>query len=96
MSLEHSPARNADAAIHGGGVGVPEADVAYWNTLIDERAAGDFLGLTDRTMQKFRQQGGGCRYIVISSRCIRYRRCDLKVWADARLRSSTSDHGAGA
>ncbi len=96
MSLEHSPARATDAAVQGFAPGLPEEDLAYWNALIDERAAGDHIGLTDRTMQKFRQQGGGPRYVLISARCVRYRRADLRAWADARVRTSTSDPGQAA
>ena len=68
----------------------------YWQALIDENEAGAFLGLTVRGMQAYRQRGDGPRYIRISARCIRYRRIDLKAWADARLRKSTSDPGAEA
>ncbi len=74
----------------------PVSPEEFWNSLIDEKAAAKYLGLTDRTMQALRQRGGGCRYIVISSRCLRYRRIDLKAWADSRLRSSTSDPGEAA
>ena len=63
----------------------------YWNCLINEKAAADFLGLTPRTMQAYRQHGGGPRYISISSRCLRYRRTDLRAWAEGRMRSSTSE-----
>ena len=94
MSPEHSLAKATDAIVQGDAPA--EADLAYWNALIDEKVAGGHIGLTDRTMQKFRQQGGGPPYIVISSRCIRYRRRDLEVWANARLRSSTSDPGQEA
>lgn len=45
----------------------------YWFQLIDEKPAADFLDLTDRTLQKFRQQGGGPPFVRISSRCIKYR-----------------------
>ena len=79
MSLENIQARGADAAIQGGAPDLPETDLAYWNALIDEKAAGDFLGLTARTMQTMRQRGGGCHYIAISARCFRYRRIDLRV-----------------
>ena len=68
----------------------------YWQALIDEKEAGRFLGLTDRTLQSYRQRGSGPKYISISSRCLRYRRIDLKAWADARIRTSTSDPGQGA
>jgi len=71
----------------------PEADPEYWHSLIDERTAGHFLGLVERTMQAHRQRGGGPKYLVLSRRCIRYRRIDLKAWADDRVRLSTSDPG---
>ncbi len=89
MSLEHSPAKAT--AIQGGASA--EGDPTYWNALIDEKAAAEFLGLTNRFMQHRRQQGGGPRYIAISSRCIRYRRIDLREYAESRLRTSTSDPG---
>ena len=65
----------------------------YWFSLIDEKAAAVFLSLTDRTMQGYRQKGGGLKYIHLSSRCLRYRRIDLHNWAEARVRTSTSDTG---
>ena len=75
---------------------VSNGDQDYWQALIDEKEAGRFLGLTDRTMQAYRQRGGGPRYIALSSRCLRYRRFDLRAWAEGRMRSSTSDAGAEA
>ena len=77
-----------------GHVGHSEQD--YWFALIDEKAAAEFLGLTDRTMQGNGYRGGGCRYIRLSSRCIRYRRVDLREWAESRIRTSTSDPGEAA
>ena len=65
----------------------------YWHGLINERAAAAFLDLAVRTLQTFRYRGGGALYVAVSSRCIRYRRIDLKAWADERLRSSTADTG---
>ncbi len=72
-----------------------DGDRDYWYALIGEKAAAAFLGLKDRTLQKFRQVGGGPRYIRLSSRCLRYRRVDLREWAEARVRTSTSDLGQG-
>ena len=92
MSLEHSPVRSGVAAASNGDADT--ADLNYWNSLIDERVAGSFLDLTHRTMQLMRQRGDGPRFVRLSARCIRYRRADLKAWADERLRSSTSDTGA--
>ena len=94
MSLEHSPARSApDAEAENEQGPDPPGGPDYWHALIDERAAGAFLGLTDRTMQAMRQRGDGPQYVVISARCLRYRRIGLRAWADARMRSSTSDPG---
>ena len=68
----------------------------YWYALIDEKTAAAFLGLTARTMQAYRQKGGGPKYISLSSRCLRYRRIWLLEYAEARTRTSTSDPGKGA
>ena len=88
MSLEHSPVRS--------GVSNDGDDLDYWNALIDEQAAAAFLDLTRRTVQEMRQRGDGPQYVVISSRCLRYRRIGLRAYADARVRSSTSDPGPEA
>ena len=86
MSIEHHPAR-ADGAAPDGSL----EDLDYWHSLIDERAAATFLGLEQRTLQSWRQNGRGCEFIRISSRCIRYTRARLKSFADDRARHSTSD-----
>ena len=88
MSPEHSPATATDATAQG--------DPTFWNALVDEKEAARFLGMTDRFMQHRRQQGDGPKFVAVSARCIRYRRLDLRAWSEARLRSSTSDHGAEA
>ncbi len=74
----------------------PGLNPGYWHELIPETKAAEFLNLTPRSMQAMRQRGGGSRFIRISARCIRYRRIDLKAWADARMRKSTSDTGQAA
>ena len=65
----------------------------YWNCLISESAAAAYLSLVAGTLANKRQDGTGPRFIHISARCIKYRRCDLRDWCDAKLRSSTSDPG---
>ena len=57
MAPEHSAVKAADAIAEGGDS--VEADLGYWEALIDETAGGHFLGLTPRTMQAMRQRGGG-------------------------------------
>ncbi len=97
MSLEHSPARSEGTVVSARADATDgHNDPDYWHRLINEKAAADFLGLTDRTMQAMRQRGGGPRYVVISSRCLRYTRSGLRSWAESRLRTSTSDPGPEA
>ena len=95
MSLEYSPVRDNRGARATSGADPPD-DLDYWNCLINERAAAEFLGLTERAVQSMRQRGDGPQFIRISSRCIRYTRALLKSYADARLRKSTSDPGQAA
>ena len=69
-------------------------DPEYWHALVDEDVAGDFLDVTPRSMQKWRQTGDGPSFVRISSRCIRYTRLNCRTWYEARLRASTSDAGS--
>ena len=64
-------------------------DADYWYGQINEKVAAAFLDLQARTLQAYRQRGGGPRYVAISPRCVRYRRVDLRAWAEERLRTST-------
>lgn len=69
----------------------------HWYQLIDEKVAAQYLGLKPRTLQDWRQRSSsGPPFVRISGRCIKYRRIDLREWADARLRKSTSDMGSDA
>jgi hypothetical protein len=71
-----------------------ECELAFWFELIAESPAADFVGVEPRTMQGYRQRGDGPPYIRLSFRCIRYRRIDLREWAEKRRRTSTSDASA--
>lgn len=88
-------ADTAIAPINAGPEAPPDGE-NYWHSLIDEKAAAEFLGLSPRTIQDYRQRGDGCRYIALSARCLRYRRIDLRQWAETRFRNSTSDTGTEA
>ena len=81
---------------HSGAPSPTDIDADYWYALVDERVAADFYGVTPRKLQKDRQTGLGPKFIRISSRCIRYRRVDLREDAEARMCSSTSDMGQAA
>lgn len=64
--------------------------------LLSEKEVAELLGFSPRTLQAWRVRGGGPEYVEVSSRCIRYRRCDLDAWIEERRRRSTSDIGSGA
>ena len=68
----------------------------FWHALIDERVAADFLDVTPRSMQKWRQTGEGPPFVRISSRSVKYTRFNCRGWYLDLLRSSTSDPGPEA
>jgi len=68
-----------------------QSDPDYYDRLIDEREAAQYLGYTARALQNWRVRGGGPRFVKVSARSIRYRRRDLIEWAEARLVGSTSE-----
>lgn len=88
MSLEHAPLRQTSSKI------TKSTDTDYWQALIPESSAAEFLGLAVRTLQGLRYRGGGPQFVCLSARCVRYRRTDLRDWAEGKLRSSTSDRGS--
>lgn len=71
-------------------------DPYHLDRLINETEAAQFLGYTTRCLQNWRVRGGGPRFVKTSARSVRYRRRDLMVWCESRLRVSTSDAGPGA
>ena len=58
------------------------------------RQTADWLGLSVRTLDRYRASGEGPVFHRFGGR-IRYRHDDLQAWADARRRTSTSDDGGG-
>jgi hypothetical protein len=60
--------------------------------LLHTREAGVFLGLSPRTLEKFRVTGGGPAYRKLGRRVV-YAPDDLQRWADQGTRTSTSDPG---
>ena len=61
--------------------------------LLAEKEAAKILGFSERTLQKWRNSGGGPRFVRISARAVRYRQVDLDSWIEERIRTSTSDPG---
>jgi predicted DNA-binding transcriptional regulator AlpA len=69
---------------------LPVTDADHLDRLIRETEAAQFVGYTVRALQNWRVRGGGPRFVKVSSRSVRYRRCDLITWAEARLCANTS------
>ncbi len=88
MSLEHSPARFTGSPPKTG----PPTDNDYWYALINEKAAAKFLDQSARTLQGWRYRGGGPVFYRLSARTVRYKRADLRAWADALAHKSTSEY----
>ncbi len=72
----------------GGDVEVNDRPTEYMGT----REAAAFLGLSPRTLDRYRVTGAGPAFHKFGTR-IRYARADLEAWAAARRRTSTSDDG---
>ena len=62
--------------------------------LTTEQAAAH-LGLSPRTLERYRVRGGGPPFVSYCNR-VHYLRGDLDIWVDERRRLSTSDTGAAA
>lgn len=63
------------------------------NRYLNTHQAGEYLGLSPRTLDRYRVKGGGPVYHRLGGR-VRYLVADLEAWAESRRRTSTSDDGA--
>lgn len=68
-----------------------QPDPDYYDRLINEREAAQYLSYTVRALQNWRVRGGGPIFVRVSARSIRYRRRDLVAWVESRLVSNTSE-----
>ncbi len=62
--------------------------------ILSEREAAEYLGLSVRTLQKWRWQGGGPLFAKLGS-AVRYRIEDLDDFFTESVRKSTSEPFAG-
>lgn len=62
------------------------------STYLSTREAAAFLGLSPRTLDRYRVTGEGPPFFKFGSR-VRYLKADLEAWAQTRRRRSTSDDG---
>lgn len=58
---------------------------------LTEREAARVLRLSERTLQRYRREGGGPRYRRLGARRLVYARADLDAWANDRSFASTSE-----
>lgn len=72
---------------------LPESDIA--TPLLATTDAARWVGCSPRTMEKFRQTGGGPVFLKIG-RSVLYARSDLEAWLHSCRRVSTADQGGGA
>ena len=59
---------------------------------LSTRGAAEYLGLSTRTLDRYRVSGDGPVFHRFGGR-VRYLRADLDAWAATRRRRSTSDDG---
>jgi predicted DNA-binding transcriptional regulator AlpA len=52
--------------------------------LLDAASTAAFLGLSERTLERWRRERTGPSFIRLSVRAIRYRLSDLRAWRDGR------------
>ena len=79
----------ASSPIHRAGDTPMDDDASYLST----PAAAALLGLSPRTLDRYRVNGEGPQFHKFGRR-VRYARADLLAWAAGRRRSSTSDAGS--
>ena len=64
---------------------------------VSERDAASFLGVSVRTMQRWRTEPptrGAIRYYKLGAKRVVYRLSDLALWAEAQVLNSTSEMSA--
>ena len=77
----------------------PAVDDFGGRRLVDTPTAAEYYDCSTRTLECWRQRGGGPKYIRLAPagnravRAIRYRLSDLDEWIAEREVSSTSDPG---
>jgi len=63
--------------------------------MLDTRAAADVLGVSPKTLNKWRCKGGGPRFVAVGA-AIRYRRSALADYIERRTFGKTGDIAAAA
>ena len=69
-----------------------ENDMEFARMFLSPRHAADWLGLSPRTLERYRRTGEGPVFYRFG-RHVRYLQADLEAWAKTRRRTSTRDEG---
>lgn len=59
--------------------------------LVDEKAAAQMLGVSARTLQRWRTTGGGPVFARVGPRLVRYQRSDIETFAAQGCADSLAD-----
>ncbi len=86
MSLEHSPARNRQGVSNGA------------EPFVGEREAAEFLGVSVRTLQRWRTEpptgGAPLKFYKLGAKRVAYRLSVLSTWAERHAFTSTAEADA--
>lgn len=61
--------------------------------LLTVEQAAELLAIPRSTLDRWRVEGYGPKFLQLTARCIRYRRRDIEAWTETRVRQSTSEYG---
>ena len=92
MSNDAASAASTALLEEPGGRPIPE----HPDVLLFTIEAAFLLGLSLRTLEALRLRGGGPLFVKVTPRAVRYRRCDIDAFIEARRRKTTSDPGPAA
>ncbi len=65
-----------------------QAEVELLVKQIGSGKAANLLDVSERTLEKWRREGGGPKFVRISHKLVRYRICDLREFPESRLREN--------
>lgn len=69
---------------------MPDAAHTLPDPLMTQRQTADYLGKVERTLERWRRDGVGPRYLRVG-RTIRYRRADVDAWLNGREYQSQAE-----
>jgi predicted DNA-binding transcriptional regulator AlpA len=59
--------------------------------ILNPQQTADYIGSSVPTLQRFRTEGTGPRFIKLGKRRVAYRLSDIRSWLDERVAASTAD-----